>query len=92
MAFVVLSTKAKNDAWGFQTANNVKTDLDYLKTQSEVLVVQDGTAIKADVVPESALKMPNAPVEGQILVARAAETGGLCWDGLYEIEDFWAFQ
>lgn len=92
MAYVVLPTKAKDDAFGFQHANNIKTDLDYLKTQSEVLVAEDATAISSAVVPALALKASSAPVERAVPVARAAQTGGLAWEALYQSEDFWAFK
>lgn len=91
MPYVVLPTKAKNDALGFQHANNIKTDLDYLKTQSEVVVAQDATVLKADIVPEATLKVSNSPVEGAVLVARAAAIGAMTWEGLWENPDFVAF-
>lgn len=91
MAYVVLPTKAKNDALGFQHANNIKTDLDYLKTQSEVVVAENAAVLKEDIVPEATLKISNAPVEGAVLVARAAATGAMTWEGLWENPDFIAF-
>lgn len=91
MAYVNLPTKAKNDALGFQHANNIKTDLDYLKTQSEVLVAQDATVPKDNVIPEASLKVSNAPFDGAVLTARAAATGGYTWEGLWENADFVAF-
>lgn len=92
MAYVVLPIKAKNDAFGFQHANNIKTDLDYLKTQSEVLVAENGTAIKDAVVSAASLKASNTPIEGAVPVSRAAQTGGQSWESLYQFPDFWAFK
>jgi len=91
MAYVVLPTKAKNDALGFQHANNIKNDLDYLKTQLEIIVPEDGTEPTPDAIPESALKVSNAPFDGAVLTARAAATGGYTWEGLWENADFVAF-
>ena len=92
MAYVVLPTKAKNDPLGFQHANNLKNDLDYLKVQSELLVVEDGTVPKDNVIPAASLKAANAPVEGAVAVARAAAAGGQQWESLYEFPDFWALK
>jgi hypothetical protein len=92
MPYVVLPTKAKNDAWGFQIANNVKTDLDYLKTQSEVLVAENASVPKNQVIPAATLKAQNSPVEGACAVGRSALTGGQQWESLYQNPDFWAFQ
>lgn len=92
MAYVVLPTKAKNDPLGFQHANNIKTDLDYLKTQTEVLVAEDATVANDNVIPAASLKAANTPVEGASPVARAAVTGGQQWESLYQNPDFWAFQ
>jgi len=92
MPYVVLPTKAKNDAAGFQHFNNIKNDLDYLKTQTEVLVAQDATGPNNQVIPAASLKAGNSPEEGAVPVARAAETGGQKWESLYEFEEFWALQ
>jgi NAD-dependent oxidoreductase involved in siderophore biosynthesis len=92
MPFVVLPTKAKNDAAGFQHFNNIKTDLDYLKTQTEVLVAEDATVVKDQVIPAASLKAATSPVEGASPVARAALTGGQAWESIYQNPDFWAFQ
>ena len=88
MSYVVLPTKAKNDPLGFQHANNIKTDLDYLKTQSEVLVAQDATTPLANVIPATALKASNTPLEGASLVARVAATGGQTWEEVFDNEVF----
>lgn len=91
MPYVVLPTKAKNDALGFQHANNIKTDLDYLKTQSEVLVAQDASVPKDNVIPAATLKASNTPIEGTVPVARTGVTGGQTWEGLWQNPDFVAF-
>ena len=47
----------------------------------EVTSTADGaTVIADDVVDEANLKVSNAPTDGQVLVARAGNTGGMTWE------------
>lgn len=88
MPFVDQTTVAKNDAYGFQDINNLQNNDAYLKTQTEVLVAEDATVPKDNVIPEASLKVSNAPVEGAVLTARAGATGGMTWEGFWESADF----
>jgi hypothetical protein len=90
MAWSNITTKSKDAAFGMQSYNIISDDLNYLKTQSEVLVAAGAGAIKPDVVPEPALVVSNAPIEGAKLTARAAVGGGLTWEQLIDDEFFWA--
>jgi hypothetical protein len=89
MAWIVIPHKAKDDPLGVQSYNVISDDLNYLKTQSEVLVAAAGTAIKADVVPEAALTVSNSAVEGARLVSRAGVGGGLTWEEAYKDPFYW---
>ena len=47
----------------------------------EVTSTADGaTVIADDVVDEANLKVSNAPTNGQVLVARSGNTGGMTWE------------
>lgn len=66
-SFTGLALKIKDNPFGFEDANIIRNDDLYLKQQSEVLIVQDGTAMKTDVVPEASLVVANAPFAGAVL-------------------------
>lgn len=91
MPYPATVTKAKDDGFSFQDVNNINTRTDYLKTQSEIVVDEDGTAVRDSVIPAASLQAGNSPQEGALLTARAAETGDQKWESIYENEDFWAF-
>lgn len=91
MPYTTTATKAKDDGFSFQDANNIKNNTDYLKTQSEVLVDANATVPKDQVVPAATLKAATAPVEGASPVARAASTGGQAWEGPHQLREFWVF-
>ena len=89
MAWIAIPHKSKDDAFGSQSFNIISDDINYLKTQSEVLVAAAGTTMKVDMVPEAALAVSNSAVEGGRLVARAAAGGGLTWEETWKDPFYW---
>ena len=80
MAWSAITTKVKDAVFGFQSYNIISDDLNYLKTQTEVLVAANGTTIKDNSVPEAGLKVSNTPTDGYVLVARSNATGNMTWE------------
>jgi hypothetical protein len=70
--FTGLATKVKDNPFGFEDCNIIRNDALYLKQQSEVLVAQDGTTLKPDVLTEASLIISNAPFQDAALTYQSS--------------------
>ena len=89
-SFTGLSLKIKDNPFGFEDCNIIRNDALYNKQQTEVLVAQDGTAIKPDVVPESALVISNSPFDTAKLHYRTS--GAMTWGNQFDDELWWLYR
>ncbi len=74
MAFTFdpIADRVKDDVGSFQFVNRILNNSSYLKQQSEVLVAEDGTELKDDLVKPKHLTATNEPEKGTIPLSNSA--------------------